>query len=217
MKRSSLIAGLGLFSLTLIFACGKPEEPAKAQKPAATQQQAAEKKPAAESKPAAEPKAAAPQAAPAHQEAEHKEPQATQEPEKKEPAEEGGKSDSPPPVSGPATIGPGTVLLDPYDAVLATIQRLRDERRIEKSVREIATPTVSKDGKIIVRRTFTESGEIVKEEEGDSMTIEMPNFVGPTANVSVDKGATINLGDYNSAKINVFVSVPCYLLEDLHL
>jgi len=86
MKRSSLIAGLGLFSLTLIFACGKPEEPAKAQKPAATQQQAAEKKPAAESKPAAEPKAAAPQAAPAHQEAEHKEPQATQEPEKKEPA-----------------------------------------------------------------------------------------------------------------------------------
>jgi hypothetical protein len=37
MKRVLLIIGLALLSLSLIMACGKPEEPAKAQKPAAKQ------------------------------------------------------------------------------------------------------------------------------------------------------------------------------------
>lgn len=35
MKRVILILGITLISLTLVLACGKPEEPAKAQKPAA--------------------------------------------------------------------------------------------------------------------------------------------------------------------------------------
>jgi len=35
MKRLILILGLGMFSLTLAWGCGKPEEPAKAPKPAA--------------------------------------------------------------------------------------------------------------------------------------------------------------------------------------
>jgi len=81
MKRSVVIVGLALLSLTLIMACGKPEEPAKAQKPAVKQQAAAEKKPAEASKPAAEQQAAVPQAAPAHKEAEHKEHHATHGPE----------------------------------------------------------------------------------------------------------------------------------------
>ena len=73
MKRAVVIVGLALLSLTLIMACGKPEEPAQAQKPAAKQQPMAEKKPAEEPKLATDQKAAAPQAAPAHKEAEHKE------------------------------------------------------------------------------------------------------------------------------------------------
>jgi|ABSQ01.1.fsa_nt_gi hypothetical protein len=80
MKRVLLIIGLALLSLSLIMACGKPEDPAKAQKPAAKQQAVAEKKPAAEQKTAAE------KAPPAHKEVEHKEHHPKHEPENKEPA-----------------------------------------------------------------------------------------------------------------------------------
>lgn len=70
-----------------------------------------------------------------------------------------------------------------------------------------------KSGYMKVHRTYTKSGEIVKEVDGDSELIEVPTLTGPTATVSADMGATINLGDYNSAKINVFISVPCYVTE----
>lgn len=33
------------------------------------------------------------------------------------------------------------------------------------------------------------------------------------ANVSIKKGLTINLGDYNSARIDVMVNLPCYVEE----
>lgn len=79
MKRALLIIGFALLALSLIMACGKQEEPAKAQKPAAKQQTVAEKKPVAEQQPAAEQKAT-----PAHKETEHKEHYARHEHEKKE-------------------------------------------------------------------------------------------------------------------------------------
>jgi len=80
MKRSSLIAGLGVFSLTLIFACGKPEEPAATPKPAPKAQAVAEKKPPTEQK------SAPAQAAPASKEADKKQHLAKHEDQKPEPA-----------------------------------------------------------------------------------------------------------------------------------
>ncbi|MEJ2068939.1 MAG: hypothetical protein P8X65_08335 [Syntrophobacterales bacterium] len=80
MKRSLVIVGLVLLSLTLIMACGKPEEPAKAQKSAAKQQAADEKKSAEEPKPAAT------QGASAHKEAAPKEHHAQHEVEHQAPA-----------------------------------------------------------------------------------------------------------------------------------
>lgn len=70
-----------------------------------------------------------------------------------------------------------------------------------------------KDVKLKVRKTYSEKGEILCEEDGDSEIIETPAFTGPTATVSANYGATINLGDYNSAKVDVFVSAPCYITE----
>tara|TARA_B100000809_G_C15134750_1_gene530082 strand:+ start:3369 stop:4010 length:642 start_codon:yes stop_codon:yes gene_type:complete len=68
-------------------------------------------------------------------------------------------------------------------------------------------------GKINVTKTFSESGKILSEVEGDTEILATPEFIGPTAAVSVDMGATMNLGDFNSAKVGVFVSVPCYTTE----
>lgn len=53
MKRSSLIVGLSVLSLTLVFACGKSEESAKAQKPTAKPHAAPAKKEAAKPEPLA--------------------------------------------------------------------------------------------------------------------------------------------------------------------
>ena len=57
LKRSLVIVGVAVLSLTLIFSCGKPEEPAKAQKPSAEEKAAAEKKAAEEKKAAVQKKA----------------------------------------------------------------------------------------------------------------------------------------------------------------
>ncbi len=75
MKRSLLLVGLVLILLTLVWACGKAEEPAKA--PAAQQQAVAETK-----------------ATPSQKKAEQKEP-AKQEPEKKEPVGQDRKKPEP--------------------------------------------------------------------------------------------------------------------------
>jgi hypothetical protein len=86
IKRAILILSLALFSLTLILACGKPEEPAKAREPEPKQQTAAEKTPAEEPKRAVEAKAEAAKEAQVPKTAEH---------EKKMPAQHEAKPQEP--------------------------------------------------------------------------------------------------------------------------
>lgn len=69
--------------------------------------------------------------------------------------------------------------------------------------------------KMTVGRVFKKSGEIIKEEGGDMETLETPMFIGPTATVSMGISHTINMGDYQSCKVDVFCSTPCYLGDEV--
>jgi hypothetical protein len=53
------------------------------------------------------------------------------------------------------------------------------------------------------------------QEEVDTTPIEVPNFQGvPVARVTVTSHITKNLGNYESAKLGVEVSLPCFPIEE---
>jgi hypothetical protein len=60
------------------------------------------------------------------------------------------------------------------------------------------------EAKMTVRR-MVYGQEAEREEQ-----IEVPAFHGPVAHVRVSGSVTKNLGDYNSARVEVSVSLPCY-------
>ena len=65
----------------------------------------------------------------------------------------------------------------------------------------------AKEGMIEVTRTY------MGKEQSDSKKIMIRPFVTSTANVSVKYGMTLNLGDYESARVDVMISCPCYKEE----
>lgn len=69
------------------------------------------------------------------------------------------------------------------------------------------TEIISKDAYYDIRKT------ILGKEQVDIGRIRIRPFVTNTANVSVKAGATVNLGNYESARVDVMLSVPCYVEE----
>jgi hypothetical protein len=66
-------------------------------------------------------------------------------------------------------------------------------------------------GKIQVRSSMGKKGdatEFLKEE-----MVEAHQFVAPHATVSVGMGITVNMGNYESTRVDVHVSLPCYPAE----
>ena len=63
---------------------------------------------------------------------------------------------------------------------------------------------ISKDAYFEVRRT------VVGKETVENDRIRIRPFVTTPANVSVKGGATVNLGNYESARVDVMLSCPCY-------
>lgn len=79
------------------------------------------------------------------------------------------------------------------------------------------TKEIRKAAQAVVSKQFVESGSEGAEEVVEE-TLEVHSFVTATANVSVEMGMTLNLGNYESARVTVSVSVPCYKeeIEDAH-
>ena len=71
------------------------------------------------------------------------------------------------------------------------------------------------DGKIKVSRThvYYEDGEKKEDEVLKEDQIEVNRFETNVATVSIKKGITKNLGNYESVRVDVMVSVPCYVEE----
>jgi hypothetical protein len=76
------------------------------------------------------------------------------------------------------------------------------ENQVEKAVSET----------VMVRRQFSTKGAEGPIEESDR-TLEVHTFAVEPAKVTFEAGATINMGNYESVRLTVGVSIPCYLEE----
>jgi len=68
---------------------------------------------------------------------------------------------------------------------------------------------------VTVRRQFNKTGMNKAEGPIDEETefLEVRQFVTPPAQVGVSLGLTINMGNYESARLDVSINVPCYQEE----
>lgn len=66
---------------------------------------------------------------------------------------------------------------------------------------------------LFVTRQFAVSGKDVGDPSQADETLAVRRFVTEPARVSVEMGMTVNLGNYESARITVALVVPCYYEE----
>jgi hypothetical protein len=76
----------------------------------------------------------------------------------------------------------------------------------------------SKDAKVVestvtVRRQFVVQGEEQDDAEETDQVIDVHKFVTEPANIRFGLGVTMNMGNYESARVDISVSVPCYKEE----
>jgi len=71
---------------------------------------------------------------------------------------------------------------------------------------------IGKRTEMVVTKSFGKSGAF-DNEESDSKSIKVHKFQTTPAMVTVRYGLTLNLGNYESARVDVEVSVPCYKEE----
>lgn len=64
-----------------------------------------------------------------------------------------------------------------------------------------------------VEATITVTKTAFNQTTEESRHIEIRPFAAPVARVGVKLGRTINLGNYESARVDVSVDVPCYVEE----
>ncbi len=79
-------------------------------------------------------------------------------------------------------------------------------------VRTRTAETRSDEGRMTVLKSVSLSGE-KKEDSRTDETIAVRKFETAPAYVRVSAGATKNLGDYESLRVDVSVEVPCYYEE----
>lgn len=81
--------------------------------------------------------------------------------------------------------------------------------KMESPVVPVTLPKVQAPATLTVARTY---GKIGVPESKDE-TIEVKNFLVQPAQVEIGYGLTLNIGNYESARVDVKVSVPCYAEE----
>lgn len=89
-----------------------------------------------------------------------------------------------------------------------------DEEVDEEVIADLPVPpaNVCKVGTMTVSKQFTEAGKILHE-DNRSEQLDVRVFQTEPAYAKFGGGNTVNLGDYNGARIYIEVSVPCYLEE----
>jgi hypothetical protein len=84
--------------------------------------------------------------------------------------------------------------------------------------KKVASTLSRLGGTFWVTRTVEEKGHggrgvLDEHTKNENATIEIVPFEGEVARVGLDASMTINIGNFQSAKVGVFLSVPCYLEE----
>jgi len=96
---------------------------------------------------------------------------------------------------------------------------LEDERR--ENLEDLDAPKADEEleavthvpTKVLVKRSFKNSYYKTEREEIEDEVLTVRPFVVEAAEVSLTRGLTVNLGNYESARIDVGLKVPCYLEE----
>lgn len=70
----------------------------------------------------------------------------------------------------------------------------------------------SKEGILKVSKHFTHKGELI-DESASEILISVKEFQVEPAMIGVNRGATVNLGDFNSVRVEVIATVPTYMEE----
>ena len=86
-----------------------------------------------------------------------------------------------------------------------------NRKRVRRRDGVASTPT-SETSTVKVYRTYTSAGVLMDEDEGKE-DLEVRKFEVEPAYVSYSVGRTVNLGNYESARVDVRVSIPCYKEE----
>lgn len=98
------------------------------------------------------------------------------------------------------------------------VAKKKAKKKVQSVCTDEAPPLIlgyAEGGRATVRREYDENGVIVWEEieeldESDLPTIATRLFATPPARVSVSGSLSVNMGDYESAKSMVTLSLPCY-------
>lgn len=76
---------------------------------------------------------------------------------------------------------------------------------------EIKTKT-KKEVKAAVRKQFSKSGKLLRAEDSEE-TLEVHEFITEPVLLRVGFGVTENLGDFESVRVDISLTVPCYKEE----
>lgn len=82
-----------------------------------------------------------------------------------------------------------------------------DAKRTRTRTRTRKQTEVSAEEKVVVYSTY------VGEESSNQETLEIKKFVTDPAYIRVNAGMTKNMGNYESLRLDVALTVPCYLEE----
>lgn len=101
---------------------------------------------------------------------------------------------------------------------MSTTKRFRasSPRTTRESFRIRQHPTsLTREAQVqaVVTRQFFKSGKEVSAPKQTDETLEVHQFITEPAKVTVEMGMTVNLGNYEAARISVTLSVPCYREE----
>ncbi len=84
---------------------------------------------------------------------------------------------------------------------------------MKKTPESDSASTTVRSTSAVVSRQYFEGKEPSSEMDTKNEQVKVSVFVTEPAKVSVSQGLTLNLGNYESARIEVSVSVPCYKEE----
>lgn len=98
---------------------------------------------------------------------------------------------------------------------------LEDERRESLEALDEDVPTADEEleavrhipVEVYVRRGFKDGTLSLEREEVEDEQLKVRPFISEAAEVGLSRGLTINLGNYESVRLDVSIKVPCYLEE----
>lgn len=93
------------------------------------------------------------------------------------------------------------IIQEPQQQVSNQVQ----EQIQEQVNKDIKTGETAVEGTIVVSRTWPP--------EAREERIQIRPFKTDVVRIAVSKGRTINVGDYNSVRVDITISLPCYMEE----